>query len=253
MNDTPQPSPSKAFFQDVTRLNLALGFVTGVAVLASVGFFVLLTKAGGDGTPTKRVAAVTNDATNPSPSVAAANDQPTGPVKLPDVTKDDHVLGQVGAKVTVMEFADLQCPFCQKFHPSIKQLAQEYGDTIAIVYKHFPLDSIHPQARPAALASECLAEQDKFWEFIDKSFENQELLGPDFYLSTAKSLGVKESKFKTCLDTQKYAGRVDQDAQQGEQAGVNGTPTTFVNGIAVSGAQPYATLKAAVDRALASS
>lgn len=241
--------PSRPFFQDVTRLNLALGFVTGVAVLAAVGFFIVLAKVGGEGSGT-RVAA-TNTAANPSPSAAAANDQPSGPVNLPAVTKDDHTAGKAGAKVVVHEFSDIQCPFCRQFHPSIKRLIQEYGDRVQVVYKHFPLDSIHPQARPAALAAECAAEQEKFWEFLDKSFEQQSLLGADFFTSTAKTLGLNEKKFKDCLDTQKYAARVDADAQLGETVGVSGTPSSFVNGLPLSGAQPYESLKAMVDQALA--
>lgn len=247
MSEQPVP-PNRSFFQDATRLNLALGFVTGVAALAAIGFFILLAKVGGEGSGSK--VAATNTA-SPSPTVAAADTQPTGPVDLPAVTKDDHVQGKAGAKVVVTEFSDIQCPFCRQFHPSIKRLIQDYGDKVQVVYKHFPLDSIHPMARPAALASECAAEQGKFWEFLDKSFEQQSLLGADFFTSTAKSLGLNEKQFKDCVDTQKFASHVDADAQLGETVGVSGTPSSFVNGLPLSGAQPYESLKAMVDQALA--
>lgn len=90
------------------------------------------------------------------------------------VTEKDHVKGNPNAKVTLVEFSDFQCPFCKRFHPTVQQALSEYGDQIRLVYKHFPLDSIHPQARPAAEASECIAEQkgsEGFWQFADAVFK----------------------------------------------------------------------------------
>lgn len=90
------------------------------------------------------------------------------------ITDQDHVIGGVNAKVAIVEFSDFQCPFCQRFHPTMQRVLQEYGDDVKWVYRHFPLDSIHPRARPSAAASECAAEQDKFWEFMNALFANQD-------------------------------------------------------------------------------
>ncbi|MEK7510134.1 MAG: thioredoxin domain-containing protein [Patescibacteria group bacterium] len=95
------------------------------------------------------------------------------------VTENDHIRGSFNAPVTLVEFSDFQCPFCARFHPTVQQALQEYGDKVRWVYKHFPLDQIHPQATPAAEASECIAEQkgnEGFWEFADAVFENQDRL-----------------------------------------------------------------------------
>lgn len=248
-----QPEPvRKPFFQDVNRLNLAFGFMTGVAILSTLGFFFVLARVGGTTTAKSSASPSVASVRETTPTPTQPSPEPSGPVQLAEIAKDDHIRGKFDAPVTLVEFSDIQCPFCRRFHPTMQQLLQEYPDKVRWVYKHFPLDSIHPQARTAALASECAAEQGKFWEFVDQAFESQELLGSDFYASTAKSLGLNEGKFKKCLDEQKYASLVEAQYQEGTKAGVNGTPTTFVNGQPVSGAQPYEAVKATVERALGS-
>lgn len=255
MNDVPTPTrETKPFLQDTNRLSLAFGLSTGVAIFSTIWAFTLLAKVGGETSTTKKTttaAAVTNTAPTPTPT-AAANPEPTAPVQLAEVTQDDHVRGKFDAPITVVEFSDFQCPYCARFHPTMQRVMADYGDKVRWVYKHFPLD-FHPNARPAALAAECVAEQkpEKFWEFTDKAFENQQLLSADFYATTAKSLGINEKKFKTCVDEQKYASRVDSDTSEGTAAGVNGTPTSFINGVPISGAQPYETVKAKIDALLA--
>ncbi len=89
---------------------------------------------------------------------------------LSPVTKDDHITGAKKPKVTLIEYSDFECPFCQRFHPTVKQLLEKYPDDVAVVFRHFPLESIHPNARGYAVASECAAEQGKFWEFTDSIF-----------------------------------------------------------------------------------
>ncbi len=250
MDETHSTPHAKPFSQDPTRLSLALGFTTGIAILSTVGFFIMLAKFDGTKTSSKSgtVAAATDTVADPS---AVAPSQPTGPVQLAEITKDDHVRGDFNAPVTVVEFSDIQCPFCQRFHPTMQQLVKEYPGKVRWVFKHFPLSSIHPNARPAALAAECANEQGKFWEFVDAAYQNQELLGADFYTKTAKSLGLNEKKFTKCIDDQKFANLVDADYNQGTAAGVNGTPTTYVNGQPLSGAVPYEQVKSLVDSVLA--
>lgn len=189
-----------------------------------------------------------------APAAAQPTAQPTanpsaaqpvaGPVK--PVTDKDHVLGKKDAKVTVVEYSDFQCPFCGQFEPSIAQMMKDYPNSVRVVYRHFPL-SFHENAQKAAEASECAAKlggNDAFWKMHDQLFANQATLGMDLYVRLAKGLGLNESAFTSCVNSGETASIVSADEASGNDAGVNGTPATFVNGKLVSGAVPYATLKA---------
>lgn len=170
------------------------------------------------------------------------------------ITKEDHIKGNPKAPVTIVEFSDFQCPFCQRFHSTVEQALKDYPDKVRWVYKHFPLDQIHPQARPAAEASECAWEQkgnDGFWQFADAIYENQERLGKSLYQELAEKLGLNMEQFINCLSSRKYEDKVEADYQEGIKAGVRGTPGSFVNGELISGAVPYETLKEAIEKALA--
>lgn len=158
--------------------------------------------------------------------------------------------GNSQAPVNITVFSDFQCPYCAIFHPTLWQIAKDYPDDVNIVYKHFPLDQIHFNARPAAEASECAAEQDKFWEFAEGLFKNQSELGKNFYSELALEIGLDMNQFENCLSSGKYKDKIESDYQEGIRAGVKGTPASFVNGQLISGAVPYATLKAAVEKAL---
>jgi protein-disulfide isomerase len=127
---------------------------------------------------------------------------------------------------------------------------KQYGDKVRVVFKHFPL-SFHKNAQKAAEASECAAEQGKFWQMHDKIFENQQLLSFDQLKAWAKDLKLNISQFNSCLDSGKFAQKVQADMQEGAQKGVDGTPATFVNGILVSGAQPFEAFKQMIDQELA--
>ena len=167
-------------------------------------------------------------------------------------TKNEHIIGNSEAEVTIIEFSDFQCLYCGVFHPTVKQILEDYPERVRLVYKHFPLDQIHPQARPAAEASECVFEQkgnDSFWEFSDGLFENQSRLGKDLYRELAEKVGLSMDQFEECIASRKYKTNIEADYQEGIKAGVRGTPASFVNGELVSGAVPYETLKAAIERA----
>lgn len=169
------------------------------------------------------------------------------------ITEQDHVRGDFEAPVTIIEYSDYECPFCGRFHPTVKQVLEDYPGQVRWIYKHFPLDQIHAQARPAAEASECIFEQkgnDGFWQFTDSLFENQSRLGESFYKELAVQIGVNASQFNNCLSSRKYKDKVESDYQEGIKAGVRGTPGSFVNGKSIPGAVPYSTLKAAIDQAL---
>ncbi len=171
------------------------------------------------------------------------------------VTEKSHIRGNTGAPVTIVEFSDFQCPFCRSFHPTLQQALADYPDKVRWVYKHFPLDQIHPQARSAAEASECVAEQkgnDGFWQFADALFENQSRLGETLFKELAQNLGLDMAQFESCLASRKYQDVVEADFKEGISLGVLGTPGSFVNGEAVEGAVSYSALKSVVERALSS-
>ena len=232
-----------------SRTAFGIGAAIGVGAVGLIGFLVLLPGAMKGKTPD--AAAPVNVAAAPptAPSAPTAPPPPSGPVNIV-VTDSDHIRGPKDAKVTLVEWSDFQCPFCSRFHPSVARAVQENNGNVRWIYRHFPLDSIHPQARPAAEASECAAEQGKFWEFADKLFERQPQLGPDLYKQVAKELKLNESKFNDCVSSGKYRQKVSDDEQAGLAVGVRGTPGSFVNGIEVPGAVPYEQLKSQIDQAL---
>ena len=173
------------------------------------------------------------------------------PYRLTFNNEGSPSLGTRGAPVEVVEFSDFQCPFCQRFAPTLKQLAQNFGSNVYIVYRQFPIASIHPQAVKASEASLCAEEQGKFWEYHDLLFvEQTRLMVPDLK-AKARRVGMDGTRFDSCLDTGKYAEQVQRDLAEGERAGVTGTPAVFVNGTHVrGGAVPYETVAQAVQREL---
>jgi protein-disulfide isomerase len=172
----------------------------------------------------------------PRQNVTAANGARKGPATAP---------------VQIVEFSDFQCPFCQRAHATVQQVLDTYGDRVQIVYRHFPLPN-HPNARPAAEASQCAAEQGKFWPYHDKLFASPSQLSEADLKKHATQLGLDASKFDACVDSHKYKAQVEADAQAGEEAGVNGTPAFFINGRLLSGAQPFEAFKRIIDDELSS-
>lgn len=164
---------------------------------------------------------------------------------------DDHVRGNANAPVTIIEYSDFECPFCERAYPTIEQVRTTYGDDVKIIYRHFPL-SFHPQAQKAAEASECAADQGKFWEYHDIMFQNQGLLqgGVTQLKQWASDLKLNRSTFDTCLDSGAKMQKVQNDLAEGTRYGVSGTPAFFVNGQSLVGAQPFSAFQAAIDRAL---
>lgn len=168
------------------------------------------------------------------------------------VSEDDAALGPADAPITIIEFADFQCPYCQRHaQETYPRLLEQYGDQIRFVYKDFPLSSIHPAAYSAAIAGTCALEQDKFWEYHDLLFSGRLELGRDNYLAYAAELGLDIDAFTTCFDEETYAQSVQEDYNFGTDLGVSSTPTFFVNGIAVVGAQPFSLFAEIIDYELA--
>lgn len=172
---------------------------------------------------------------------------------------DDPMLGNPKAKVTLVEFSDFQCPFCRSFWSgAYQQIKKEYIDTgkAKLVYRDYPL-SFHPASQVSAEASECAHEQGKFWEIHDKIFGEQAkqgtgtiTFGVDELKKWASQIGLDSAKFNQCLDSGKYKSEVEKDFADGSAYGVSGTPTLFVNGQPVVGAQPFSAFKALIDKEL---
>ena len=137
--------------------------------------------------------------------------------------------GGKDAPVTIVEFSDFQCPYCRAAEPVLKQIRAKYGDKVKLVYMDFPL-GMHPHAMDAAVAGRCAADQDKFWEMHDAMFSDQAKLDAANLKASASKAGLDAKKFDACFDAKSGAAGIKADQTQGEQLGVSGTPTFFVNG-----------------------
>ena len=167
----------------------------------------------------------------------------------------NYFLGDEDAPVTLYEFSDYQCPFCERFYSgALSDIKKNYIETgrVKLVFKDFPLD-IHPEATPAALAARCAGDQGKYFELHDKLFENQRELSTANYKKWARELGLDGAVFDDCLDTRKHLSAVRKDLVEGQKAGIRGTPGFLVNGELISGAQPFAVFEQAIETALAKS
>jgi protein-disulfide isomerase len=158
--------------------------------------------------------------------------------------------GPATAPIELVEFSDFQCPFCLRANPTVTQVLTTYGDRIHFVYRHYPLPG-HTNARPAAEASACAADQNQFWAYHDLLFANPSSLTDADLKQHARSLKLDTAKFDACVDSHKFKALVDSDVKEGDEVGVNGTPAFFVNGRMLSGAQPYEVFKRLIDEELA--
>ncbi len=192
-------------------------------------------------------------ASAPAAGTPGAPPTPSGPAR-PQISNEVYKVaigdapthGGRAPKVTIVEFSEFQCPFCGRAAPSIKQLLDTYKDDVQVAFKHLPLP-FHDNAMNAALASEAAHQQGKFWEMHDKMFANQQALTRPSLEQYAQELGLDMAKFKAAFDDPKLKDRIEQDKKQAGQFGATGTPTFFVNGRKMVGAQPYEAFKAAVE------
>jgi len=191
---------------------------------------------------------------------ASAQNQPAAPDQAPsgnptryDVpTDDDPSLGPADAPITMIEFSDYECPYCRKWHNEVfKPLMSNYAGKIRFVYRDFPLSSSHFNAQPAAEAANCAGEQNQYWEFADKMFASESGLGSEMYLQSAKELGLDLEKFSECVSSRRYEDEVTADYEYAANLGIRSTPTFFINGLALIGAQPYEVFQTVIDQELA--
>ncbi len=170
-------------------------------------------------------------------------------ITQPEIPIIDNRYNSSSAKVIVEEYSDFQCPYCGKAYPTVKQVKETYGDSIEFIYKHFPLPS-HPFAQKAAEASECARDQGKFWEYHNMLFENQKELAVSDLKKYASDLGLNTEQFNECLDSSIKDDIVRNDLLEGQRKGVTGTPSFFINGIKLVGAQPFSEFKKIIDKQL---
>ncbi len=158
--------------------------------------------------------------------------------------------GPASAPVTIVEFSDFECPYCSRAEETVSEVMRVYGDKIRLVYRDLPLP-MHANAPKAAEAAHCAGEQGKYWEMHAKLFANQRALDVASLKGYAKALGLDQAKFDKCLDSGAKAPLVEENRKAGTEAGINGTPAFFVNGILISGAQPFDAFKEVIDAELA--
>jgi len=181
-----------------------------------------------------------------APVVAAGTQAPT---RLEVSVDDDPSLGPTDAAITIVEFSDFNCPYCEKWHTGTFQpLMAAYGDQIRFVYRDFPITS--HESMTAAQAANCAGEQDAYWQFHDSLLSGGLDLGRDAYTQYATRLGLDVEALLACLDSGKYTDEVEADARYAAGIGVSGTPTFFINGLPLVGAQPLSEFQAVIESEL---
>ena len=239
-----EPSPAQ-------QNNLSIPVAIVIAGVLIAGALYLGTSKGSS----------TTSVNNQQPQQAA---QPTGDLEaMKTIASTDHIRGNPDAPVKIVEYSDTECPFCKRFHGTMQEVMNEYGKDgkVAWVYRHFPLDQLHSKARKEAVALECANEQggnDKFWSYADRLYEITPAnngLDPAELPKIAQYVGLDVGKFNTCLTSTKYDQHIEDDVQNAQATGGNGTPWSIVVGrngkkYPLSGAQPYASVKQLIDLAL---
>lgn len=237
------------------KLTFMFGIIGGVALTAIVGLAILLPRSAG----TSKTSSNTNN------TAVAATNTPTAPTfsDVAAVTGADYLRGDKNAKLTLISYTDLECPYCKQFHPTLNQLLTDYDGQINVVLRNYPL-SFHANAPKEAQAALCVGKlggNDKYWSFVDKVFERTTSNGTGFALTAlgplAKEVGVNQDKFQSCLDSGEMAQRVTDETADGNKGGVTGTPSTLIvdpktgktlGGI--PGAYPLDQAKGFIDQAL---
>ena len=201
--------------------------IIGAVLVAAVLGALWLSRSPGAGESGSQNSAANSRAASNAPAGPRRNEQPGAP--------NPHTRGSSGAPVTLEEFGDFQCPPCGRLHASLKKIEDDYGDRLRVIFRNYPLQSIHKNAFSAARAAEAAGQQGKFFEMHDMLYEHQEEWGnsPEprpLYVSYASRLGLNGDKFKADMERQDIADRIQADFSRGTSLGVKGTPTVFLNG-----------------------
>jgi protein-disulfide isomerase len=249
--DAPEPLPPSPSPADETvtfrrshlyAALLPLAFVVGIAV----GYLMW-----GRAAPAAAPSAAAQ--TSGAQQQAASGDSAPQKIKRYPVPEDGNPsIGPKDAKITIIEFSDYQCPYCKQWYNDVYlKLLQTYPEQVRIVYRDFPLDSIHPNARPAAVAAYCGGQQDAYFKYHDALFGGKYGLDEAGFKKIASDLGIDSGKFETCLKSDAASASVEKNYQYAANLGVQSTPTFFINGIPLVGAQPFDVFKQVIDQELA--
>src|SRR3990167_5334017 len=214
------------------KMSFLFGLTVGIAVIASIGFVLVLKRGeASQGTVSEKntnTTALAPTVAQPSPTVVEDTipiPSGSGDIQMNAISKDEHIRGNVNAQVSVVEYSDLECPYCKRIHPTLKQVLTTYGDKVNWVYRHFPLDSLHSKARKEAEATECAAElggNDVFWAYVDKIYEitpSNDGLDPAQLPKIAKEVGLDTATFEECLNSGRHAKTVQEHYNQAIAAG----------------------------------
>ena len=225
---------------DAKQMSVPMAIVVAGALIAGAVYFSKVTPA---------------PAVAPVPTPALEQARPAASLDIRPITSEDHVRGPENAKVTIVEYSDLECPYCKVFHQSMLQLIKEYPSDVRWVYRHAPIAQLHAKAAAEANASECAAEQGKFWEFTDVVFaatpSNDGLNLAELSKYAAQAGVANVTEFQACVDSQKFAAKVQADLDDGWKAGLQGTPFNMVitadgTKTQLGGGVPYEQLKATI-------
>ncbi|MBD3279457.1 MAG: thioredoxin domain-containing protein [Candidatus Pacebacteria bacterium] len=260
-NKTNQQNPY-SFENVVSTINQNFGLIMLIGISFVIGFLVGSLWTENQLLKSNKI----SDANQPQ----VAGDQPQVPAgpseetlkKVPKVSKDDHIRGKQNAKIVLIEYSDYECPFCSRFHPNMKQIRDEYGDDVAWVYRHYPLEMLHPNAKKAAETSECVAKyagNEAFWQFSDTIYErisnDKTITSEENLLKLAGEVGANSNQIKNCLDGGEMTAVVEDQQAGGSNAGIGGTPGTILvtkdgKYELISGAQPVEQLKTTIEKYL---
>ena len=240
-----------------TILLIMYAVLIPIALAAGLGVGYLI---WGSESPISISQAAQPEPTNPTPQSAAAQTQNNQPETPGQITRydvpidDDPILGPEDAAITIIEFSDYECPYCRRWHQEVLPLLiEEYPDEVRYVFRDFPLTSIHSNAIPAAIAANCAGEQEAeaYWDYNQLLFSMDLGLGPEAYMGYAEELDLDTDAFTECLESDRHEEEVMADFEYASQLGIRSTPTFFINGIALVGAQPYEVFKQVIDQELA--
>ncbi len=173
------------------------------------------------------------------------------PIRRTEVNIDGApVRGAATAPVTIVEFSDFHCPFCKQVQPTLTRVLSRYGDKVKLVFRHYPIDSLHPGARAASEAAQCAVDQGKFWQFHDRLFAGGSDSTPAALKTVAVEAGLDAAAYEKCLSSGKSKSVVEKDVEQGNALGLTGTPAFYINGRLISGAQPFEEFVRVIDQEL---
>lgn len=221
-----------------TRAGIIFLSILGVLAIGGIGFagmtgYYILKIRSGEG---DALASVFNEEFTAAGNLSAKDKVIVDAAGL--IRAHNPTLGSAASPITIIEFIDFECPFCQKEYPVFTQVIDTYGSAVRIVFKHFPLSNIHPNATAAAFAAACADEQKKFWEYYDLLFTEKQLDSASLF-SYADILNLNKTTFENCLASERLAPQIQQDFEDGIVAGVRGTPTYFLNNRKIEGAIPF--------------